>query len=42
MKFDTIEDDIIRATNLGDSGYMIIRPDENKPQKLKNIFKTKE
>ena len=31
IKFDSIRDDIIKTTNLGDSGYMILRPDDKKP-----------
>jgi hypothetical protein len=30
-KFDAIRDDVIQTTNLGDSGYMILRPDKSKP-----------
>ena len=30
-KFDPIRDDVIKTTNLGDSGYMILRPDKNSP-----------
>lgn len=33
-KFDTIRDSIMKTTNLGDSGYLILRPDPKTPGKL--------
>ena len=39
-KFDTIREDVIKTTNLGDSGYMILRPDSKTPGKLKTIFRS--
>lgn len=33
-KFDQVREDVIKTTNLGDSGYMILRPDLKQPQKL--------
>jgi protein phosphatase PTC7 len=39
-KFDQIRENIIKTTNLGDSGYLILRPDKNTPGKFKTIFKS--
>jgi protein phosphatase PTC7 len=40
-KFDNIRENILKTTNLGDSGYLILRPDKNTPGKLKTIFRSK-
>ena len=32
--FDIVRDDIIKTVNLGDSGYLILRPDPKYPGKL--------
>ena len=39
-KFDQIRENIIKTTNLGDSGYLILRPEKNTPGKLKTIFRS--
>lgn len=42
MKFSEDNEDIIKTTNLGDSGYMILRPHINKPAYMEVIFKSEE
>ena len=43
VKFDDLNPSRLKAINLGDSGYLLLRPDGNgKEGKLKRIFRTKE
>jgi hypothetical protein len=39
-KFDTIREGILKTSNLGDSGYIILRPDSKKPGKFQTIFRS--
>lgn len=39
-KFDTSRENYIKTTNLGDSGYLILRPKED--GKFEQIFRSKE
>lgn len=44
-KFDNQKDNLIKTLNLGDSGYMILRPNQNKFKSgvtIKKKFKSKE
>lgn len=38
--FDLNRPDVILTTNLGDSGYIIIRPSLKKPRTLKKVFRS--
>jgi hypothetical protein len=43
VKFDTSRENFIKTTNLGDSGYYILRPvKESNEEYLKFIFRSKE
>jgi hypothetical protein len=43
VKFDTSKNNFIKTTNLGDSGYLILRPiQEGNESYLKLLFKSKE
>ena len=38
----TLKNNTLMTLNLGDSGYLILRPDYNKPRSLSTVFKSKE
>lgn len=40
--FDSNTNDKILTTNLGDSGYLILRPHDKKTRNLSTIFKSKQ
>ena len=41
-KFDNERGNVIRTTNLGDSGYMLLRPAPDKDKKFEQVFRSKE
>ena len=41
-KFDTGRENVIKTTNLGDSGYLILRPSTAKDGELVLMFRSKE
>lgn len=41
-KFDNERGNVIRTTNLGDSGYMLLRPTPAKAEKFEQLFRSKE
>lgn len=42
VKFDTSRKDVIKTTNLGDSGYMILRPSSAKDGEIILLFRSSE